>query len=97
MIDICPICQIATPCDCEEPDERVEKLMHAGAKLAMRIGELEAERDQLKRFITRLATMPNSKDTLASTWNPPEWEEMVEWWNEFVDEARKITGKSYRK
>jgi hypothetical protein len=30
------------------------------------------------------------------TWNPPDWEEIVDWWDEYVKDARKLTGKSYR-
>lgn len=69
--------------------ENEEKLMHAGAQLAMRIAQLEA-------ILERLASMPMTHENLHSTWCPPEYEDVQGWWDEFVDEARKITGKSYR-
>jgi hypothetical protein len=43
----------------------------------------------------RDAALPTTSDTLASTWNPPECEEIVEWWDRFVNEARNLTGKKY--
>jgi hypothetical protein len=50
----------------------------------------------LRAFAERLAVMARSNETLTSTWNPPDWEDIVEWWNDAVNDARKLTGKTYR-
>lgn len=60
-----------------------------------RIGQLEAEYHQLHRFVARLAQMPDVNENLRSTWSPPEWHDLSDWWREFVREARKLTGLSY--
>lgn len=61
-----------------------------------RIGELEAECHQLHRFVAHLASMPSTDENMQSTWCPPEHDDLCDWWREFVDEARKLTGMSYR-
>jgi hypothetical protein len=49
-----------------------------------------------KNLVDRLSQMPLSTDDTFATWIPPDWEEVVKWWDQFVEEARTITGKSYR-
>ena len=46
-------------------------------------------------FTRRVASLPLSTDNMQSTWNPPDWEEVVSWWDEAVTDARKLTGLSY--
>lgn len=50
-----------------------------------------------EELLIRLASMPSSVEIMSSTWNPPEWEEIVEWWDRFVSEARAATGAAYRR
>jgi hypothetical protein len=52
--------------------------------------------EEMLKLLNRLAKMPLATEDLASTWNPPDWEEIVDWWDEYVKDARKLTGKSYR-
>lgn len=47
-------------------------------------------------FVTRLSIMPLSTENLFSTWNPPEWEQIVEWWDQYINEARALSERSYR-
>jgi len=51
---------------------------------------------RLVELVERLARQPLSTEPTLATWTPAEWEEIVEWWNEFVTEAREITGLKYR-
>lgn len=60
------------------------------------IGKLEAEKHRLLMFVERLAQMPDTNEDMLSTMCPPDWDDLCDWWREFVREARKITGKSYR-
>lgn len=83
MIDICPICQIATPCDCEDDHVAVVKLTRK--EKAARCVEL----------VERLASMPSTDEDMISTMCPPDWDDLCDWWREFVEAARDITGKSY--
>lgn len=53
---------------------------------------MSAERE----LIERLLQMPLSTEDIMATWSPPEWEEIATWWDQYVEEARKITGKTYR-
>jgi len=46
-------------------------------------------------LVERLAQMPNVGEVLQSTWCPPSYDDLYQWWKMFVDDARKITGKSY--
>jgi len=48
--------------------------------------------DEVDELVGRLAAMPLSTENLKSTWCPPEWEEIKDWWDEFVREARKLKG-----
>ena len=63
--------------------------------------QLEAERSQhdydaqCRALVERLATMPDTDEDMLSTFAPPDWDDLCDWWREFVREARKITGKSY--
>jgi hypothetical protein len=57
---------------------------------------LHLNRLAMRRLVERIASMPLPAEPLRSTWNPPEWEEIVEWYDEFVREARNLTGKAYR-
>ena len=43
------------------------------------------------KLIDRLAAMPLPTEDLTSTWCPPEWEDIVEWWDQFVREARELS------
>ena len=52
---------------------------------------------QHKELVDRLAAMPLPTEDLQSTWNPPDWEQIVEWWDEFVKDARKLSTNRYRK
>jgi hypothetical protein len=49
-----------------------------------------------RALLDRIASMPLPAEPLRSTWCPPDWEDIVDWYDEFVREARKLTGKSYR-
>ncbi len=49
-----------------------------------------------KDVVDRLAAMPLSSEDLYSTWCPPDWEEIVEWWDNAVEEARKVSSNRYR-
>ena len=53
---------------------------------------MSAERE----LIERLLQMPLSTEDIMATWSPPEWEEIATWWDQYVEQARKITGKTYR-
>lgn len=50
----------------------------------------------LRQLAERIASMPTSTESMHATWCPPEWEQIVEWWDEVVSEARALTGKKYR-
>jgi hypothetical protein len=52
--------------------------------------------DPREALINRLAAMPTSTEDLLSTWCPPDWEEVVAWYDEFVSEARAISPNRYR-
>ncbi|MEJ6846810.1 hypothetical protein V3589_11395 [Sinorhizobium fredii] len=57
----------------------------------MRMKDKRAASDAL---MTRLASLPKSDETLLATFCPPEWEDIRCWWDEAVDEARKLTGRT---
>ncbi|MCA1452862.1 hypothetical protein I6F35_06455 [Bradyrhizobium sp. BRP22] len=50
----------------------------------------------IRALVERIASRPLSTENTHATWNPPDWEEVVEWWDEAVAEARELTGKRYR-
>lgn len=50
---------------------------------------------QLLAFAQRLAMMPSTDETMSSTWGPPDWDDLCDWWRDFVGEARSLTGVSY--
>jgi hypothetical protein len=52
--------------------------------------------DKMQDLLIRISVRPLSTEHLASTWNPPDWEQVVEWWDDAVASARKITGVKYR-
>ncbi len=52
--------------------------------------------DRMQDLLIRIAARPLSNEHLSSTWNPPEWEQIVEWWDDAVRSARKVTGVTYR-
>lgn len=56
---------------------------------ALLAGELDA-------FVRKLAKKPLSTEDTRDSWIPLEWEDIVELWDEFVTEARKLTGETYR-
>lgn len=41
-------------------------------------------------LVERLAQMPTSTDNLQSTWCPPEWEDVVDWWDQYATEAKGL-------
>lgn len=53
-------------------------------------------REQLLALVSRMASMPLSTEDTMATWCAPDWEDVVEWYDAFVAEARELTGKSYR-
>lgn len=55
-----------------------------------------ANRIARNALLERIACKPLPAEPLRSTWCPPEWEDIVEWYDEIVREARKLTGRSYR-
>jgi hypothetical protein len=55
-----------------------------------------AASDAQRALIDRLAAMPLSSEDLLSTWNPPDWEDVIGWYDEFVNEARKHSANRYR-
>ena len=57
---------------------------------------MQDQQDKLLTFVERLASMPMSHENLQSTWCPPEYDDIKDWWDQFIDEARNITGVSYR-
>ena len=52
--------------------------------------------DAREHLINRLAAMPLSTEDLLSTWCPADWEDIVQWHDEFVTEARKLSPNRYR-
>jgi hypothetical protein len=48
-------------------------------------------------LIDLIAARPLSTESLQSTWNPPDWEQVVEWYDDIVADARKLSTKRYRK
>ena len=53
--------------------------------------------DPRDNLINRLAAMPLSSEDLMSTWCPADWEDIVGWFDEFVQQARTISPNRYRK
>lgn len=49
-----------------------------------------------QQIVERLASMPLSTEDTHATWTPPDWEQVIEWWDQFVTEARVLTGRTYR-
>ena len=50
-------------------------------------------------FVRRLASMPNIGETMHSTWRmrcTPTYDDSARWWEQFVTEARKLTGVTYK-
>jgi hypothetical protein len=47
-------------------------------------------------LVDRIAAMPKSNEDLNSTWCPPDWEAIAEWYDDIIDEARKLSPKRYR-
>ena len=47
-------------------------------------------------IVNRLASMPSSDEDMLSTMCPPEYDDLHRWWKQFVEEARNLTGFSYR-
>lgn len=55
----------------------------------------EPTQEELLRFVKSLAAMPSTDENMHGTWSPPEWDDLCDWWREFVDAARNLTGVSY--
>jgi len=52
--------------------------------------------DQYLNLLTRIASRPLSTEDTHATWTPPEWEDVIEWYDDAVKAARELTGKKYR-
>jgi len=52
--------------------------------------------DARTNLINRLAAMPLSTEDLLSTWCPPDWEDVVGWYDSLVAEARELSPNRYR-
>jgi hypothetical protein len=50
----------------------------------------------IRALVERIASKPLSTEDTTATWTPPDWEDVVAWWDEAVSEARELTGKKYR-
>lgn len=59
-------------------------------------GMMTPTHEQLLEFVTRLASMPSTDEAMLSTFSPPEWDDLSDWWRDYVAEARKLTGVTYR-
>ena len=53
--------------------------------------------DKRTALIDRLAALPLSTEDLMSTWCPPDWEDIVRWYDESVSDARELSENRYRK
>jgi hypothetical protein len=53
--------------------------------------------ETLQAFVDAVAAKPRAIEDLASTWNPPEWEDIVEWYDDIVRTARNLSDRRYRK
>lgn len=49
-----------------------------------------------EQIVNRLASMPSSDEDMIGTWCPPEYDDLHQWWKQYVEEARQLTGFSYR-
>src|SRR5262249_23512251 len=49
-----------------------------------------------KHLVDRFAAHPLSTEDLYSTWKPPEWEDIIAWWDEMVTEAWMLSPYRYR-
>lgn len=63
---------------------------------ALRVVRIMTPEQKAKALIDRLAAMPLPTEDLTSTWCPPDWEDIVEWWDQFVREARELSPNRYR-
>jgi len=45
---------------------------------------------KFEEMIRRLSAMPLSTEDMSSTWCPPDWEEIKDWWDQYVQEAREL-------
>jgi hypothetical protein len=61
--------------------------LKAGADLA----------DKQRALIDRIAALPLPTEDLQSTWCPPDWEDVVDWYDDIVKEARTLSANRYRK
>lgn len=50
----------------------------------------------MKALVDMIAARPLSTESLHATFSPPDWEQIVEWWDDIVSEARKVSTKRYR-
>lgn len=53
------------------------------------------DKDKCVQLVERLAQMPDTDETMRDTWCQPDWDDLCDWWRDFVAAAREITGKSY--
>ncbi len=50
----------------------------------------------LQAMADAIARKPKSTEDLQSTWCPPDWEDIVEWYDDIVETARKLSARRYR-
>lgn len=53
--------------------------------------------DKQRALIDRIAALPLPTEDLQSTWCPPDWEDVVDWYDDIVKEARTLNADRYRK
>jgi hypothetical protein len=52
------------------------------------MGDTPADDAKLAAELLRwMRSMPRSTDNLSSTWNPPDWDQVVDWWDQAKDMA----------
>ena len=54
-------------------------------------------KETLQAFADAVAAKPLPTEDLLSTWNPPDWEDIVEWYDDIVKTARNLSTRRYRK
>ena len=51
----------------------------------------------VEALVDRIAALPLPTEDLQSTWCAPDWEDIVEWYDGIVKEARELSPNRYRK
>jgi hypothetical protein len=73
---------------------RHQTLRHTERRIDMRSSPPSKKHKQL---VDRIAAQPLTTEDLYSTSKPPEWEDIIAWWDEMVTEARMLSMHRYRK